>query len=174
MILSILVIGVILPLISLADITVIGNLAVVAKPESHIGTPEKTLYADVQNLWCGAQKLGEHVDVEYGEFTRLSDGKVFPGTLNQGKVYLEIGKVSARVAGRYRCEIRTMDKQIHSGNMIIYLPPVLNFSKSVKVSEVLDARPPHVIEEKETFESAKTSPANLIPQRVSHPFAGLR
>ncbi|CAP24756.2 Protein CBR-ZIG-7 [Caenorhabditis briggsae] len=114
----------ILPVLLTAEmvipINVIGNLAVIATPESHIGNPNKTLYADIPNLWCGAQKLGEHLDVEYGEFTRLSDGKVFPGTLNQGKVYLEIGKANVRVTGRYRCEVRTLDKQIHSGNLIIY------------------------------------------------------
>ncbi|ULU10617.1 hypothetical protein L3Y34_014709 [Caenorhabditis briggsae] len=139
----------ILPVLLTAEmvipINVIGNLAVIATPESHIGNPNKTLYADIPNLWCGAQKLGEHLDVEYGEFTRLSDGKVFPGTLNQGKVYLEIGKANVRVTGRYRCEVRTLDKQIHSGNLIIYLPPVLDFPSAVRVSEVLNARPPHVI-----------------------------
>uniref|UniRef100_A0A8R1DKY3 Ig-like domain-containing protein n=1 Tax=Caenorhabditis japonica TaxID=281687 RepID=A0A8R1DKY3_CAEJA len=133
------------PTLSLAEVTVIGNLAVVANLESHVGTPNKTLYANIPNLWCGTQKLGEHVDVEYGEFTRLSDGKVFPGTVNQGKVYLEIGKVSVKVAGRYRCEVRTLDKEIHSGNLIIYLPPVLDFPSAAKVSEVSNARPPHVI-----------------------------
>ncbi|CCD68970.1 Zwei Ig domain protein zig-7 [Caenorhabditis elegans] len=130
---------------SSAEITVISNLAVVGSPESHVGTPNKTLYANIQNLWCGAQNLGEHIDVEYGEFTRLSDGKVFKGTVNQGKVYLEIGKASVKVAGRYRCEVRTLDKEIHSGNLIIYMPPVLDFPAAVRVSEVLNARPPHVI-----------------------------
>ncbi|CAI2307361.1 unnamed protein product [Caenorhabditis sp. 36 PRJEB53466] len=135
----------ILPLISLAETTVIGNLAVVANPELHVATLNKTLYANIPNLWCGTQKLGEHVDVEYGEFTRLSDGKVFPGTVQQGKVYLEIGTASVRVAGKYRCEVRTLDKEIHSGNLIIYLPPVLDFPNPVRVSEVANARPPQVI-----------------------------
>ncbi|EFP01136.1 CRE-ZIG-7 protein [Caenorhabditis remanei] len=150
-----------LPL-ALAQVTVIGNLAVVAVPESHVGTPNKTLYADdSQFCECAAQKTWKNMsDVEYGEFTRLSDGKVFPGTVNQGKVYLEIGKVSVKVAGRYRCEVRTLDKEIHSGNLIIYceslsvklpsnfwtsVPPVLDFPTAVRVSEVLNARPPHVI-----------------------------
>ncbi|CAD6194730.1 unnamed protein product [Caenorhabditis auriculariae] len=127
------------------EIKVVGNMAVVANPIGHIGTPDTQLFADIANLWCGTQKLGEHVNVEYGEFTRLKDGKVFEGHVQTGKVYLEVGRAPVSVAGKYRCEVRTVEKKIYSGNLIIYLPPVLTFDKPIKAREVNDSRPPQVI-----------------------------
>lgn len=56
--------------------------------------------------------------------------QVFPGKVNQGKVYLEIGKANVKVAGRYRCEVRTLDKEIHSGNLIIYRTSLIDFLKT--------------------------------------------
>lgn len=126
------------------QVSVVGNLAVVAYPLTHVGTPDTVLMAKINNLWCGTQKLGEDVHVEYGEFTRLKDGKVFEGKVQGGKVYLEVGEAPVTVAGKYRCEVRTVDKKLHSGNLIIYLPPTLVFDKSVRTSEVAESKPPLV------------------------------
>ncbi|CAB3407125.1 unnamed protein product [Caenorhabditis bovis] len=136
---------ILLPAACLAQVDVVGNLAVVANPEGHIGTPDKHLEANIPNLWCGAQKLGEHIDVEYGEFTRLATGHVTTGVLKHGKVYLNISHANVKVAGKYRCEVRTKDKEVHSGNIEIYLPPVLYFRSSNVATEIPDARPPHVV-----------------------------
>ncbi|CAI5439677.1 unnamed protein product [Caenorhabditis angaria] len=148
----------IFPLVCYCQVIVVGNLAVVANPHSHISLPHpRTLKVDIPNLWCGAQKLQEHVDVEYGEFTKLENGKVSVGVENQGKIYLEIGQnVSVNVVGRYRCEVRTLDKEIHSGNLIIYLPPVLNFPSFSNAKELPNAKPPHVIgAERKGFQNEK-------------------
>ncbi|KAK6026046.1 hypothetical protein OSTOST_08038, partial [Ostertagia ostertagi] len=57
------------------SLRIVGNLAIVAKPKGHAGTILAPVQANVGEFWCAAEKLGEKLPIEYGEFTRLSDGK---------------------------------------------------------------------------------------------------
>ncbi|KJH53662.1 immunoglobulin domain protein [Dictyocaulus viviparus] len=56
-------------------VRVIGNLAIVSRPIDHAGTEDRPPQSNVGLLWCGIEKVGEKIPVQYGEFTRLRDGK---------------------------------------------------------------------------------------------------
>ncbi|RCN50928.1 hypothetical protein ANCCAN_02941 [Ancylostoma caninum] len=61
---------------TLSYVRVVGNLAIVARPIGHVGTDASPVQSNVGEFWCGIEKVGEEIPVEYGEFTRVRDGKV--------------------------------------------------------------------------------------------------
>ncbi|CAJ0588742.1 unnamed protein product [Cylicocyclus nassatus] len=126
-------------------VRVVGNLALVARPVGHVGTDASPVQSNVGEFWCGLEKVGEEIPVEYGEFTRLRDGKVFEGTVKDKKAKLHFGRAPATVAGKYLCEVRGEDGQILSGNMFVYSPPVLRLPTGSTFREIWGARPPKVI-----------------------------
>ncbi|PAV84619.1 hypothetical protein WR25_00716 [Diploscapter pachys] len=151
------------------EVKVVGTTGTVAIIDGHVSTPSKTLHAQINDLWCGAESLGQHIASEYGEFTRLRDGKVFTGTVTNGKVFMEIGKAPANLAGSYRCEIRTLDKKLYNGLLEVYVPPVLIFEKNVKVVEATNSTPPQIVGE--SIEVAEGDPLSLECPIFSHPKA---
>ncbi|PAV83463.1 hypothetical protein WR25_12340 [Diploscapter pachys] len=153
------------------EVKVVGTTSTVAIIDGHVSTPSKTLHAQINDLWCGAESLGQHIASEYGEFTRLRDGKVFTGTVTNGKVFMEIGKAPANLAGSYRCEIRTLDKKLYNGLLEVYVPPVLIFEKNAKVVEATNSTPPQIVGE--TIEVAEGDPLSLECPIFSHPKAAV-
>ncbi|CAI4221538.1 unnamed protein product [Auanema sp. JU1783] len=122
------------------SLTVVGNLAVVGKPKTFVGTASKPVLAQIGKLWCGAQILGEKTPITYGQFTRLRDGKVFEGGLSEFTTFLDIKEAPATVAGKYKCEIRTSDEQIATGFCFIYLPPILVLPTETQYEEKPDSK----------------------------------
>ncbi|KAL6743629.1 hypothetical protein Aduo_016649 [Ancylostoma duodenale] len=130
---------------TLSYVRVVGNLAIVARPIGHVGTDASPVQSNVGEFWCGIEKVGEEIPVEYGEFTRVRDGKVFEAKIKDRKARLHFGKAPATVAGKYLCEVRGEDGQLLSGNMFVYSPPVLRLPTGAMFHEVPGARPPKVI-----------------------------
>ncbi|KAK6054697.1 immunoglobulin domain protein [Cooperia oncophora] len=124
---------------------IVGNLAIIAKPKGHAGTILAPVQANVGELWCAAEKLGERIPIEYGEFTRLHDKKVFEAKIKDNKAKLHVGKVPATAAGKYMCEVRTEEGPLLKGYLSIYCPPVLRLPTGSIFHEVPNARPPKVI-----------------------------
>uniref|UniRef100_A0A7I4YW89 Ig-like domain-containing protein n=1 Tax=Haemonchus contortus TaxID=6289 RepID=A0A7I4YW89_HAECO len=131
--------------IASCTLRIIGNLAIVAKPKGHAGTELAPVQTTVSEFWCAAEKLGEKVPIEYGEFTRLRDGKVFEAKIKDNKAKLHIGKVPATAAGRYMCEVRTSEGHLLKGFLSMYCPPVLRLPTGSIFHEVPSVRPPKVI-----------------------------
>ncbi|KAK5973228.1 Ig domain-containing protein [Trichostrongylus colubriformis] len=127
------------------SLRIVGNLAIVAKPKGHAGTILAPVQVNVGAFWCAAEKLGERIPIEYGQFTRLRDGKIFEAKIEENKAKLHVGKVPATAAGRYMCEVRSTDGHLLKGFLSIYSPPVLRLPTGSIFHEVPESRPPKVI-----------------------------
>uniref|UniRef100_A0A0R3PFW8 Ig-like domain-containing protein n=1 Tax=Angiostrongylus costaricensis TaxID=334426 RepID=A0A0R3PFW8_ANGCS len=132
------------------NVRVIGNLAIVAKPIGNAGTEDVPLQSAVGDFWCGIEKVGEEVPVEYGEFTRLRDGKIFEATISDRRAKLHFGTAPATVAGKYMCEVRGSDGELLRGYLFLYSPPILQLPSRSIFYEVLLSRPPKVVGEART------------------------
>ncbi|GMR62645.1 hypothetical protein PMAYCL1PPCAC_32840 [Pristionchus mayeri] len=115
-----------------SSLRAVGNVAIVARATHNIHTPSVPVFIHATKLTCGAEHLGEAVAIRGGEFVREgSDRAPFEATLARNKAVLEIGKAPLRSAGRYKCEVITSTGDAVTGNLQIYLAPVIELEHDV-------------------------------------------
>ncbi|GMT24218.1 hypothetical protein PFISCL1PPCAC_15515, partial [Pristionchus fissidentatus] len=120
------------PCLVFASLRPVGNVAIVARSTSLLHTPSTPAYILGSYLSCGAEKLGETVSIVGGQFTKEGTTRTpFDAKVIGNRAVLEIGKAPLRSAGRYQCEVMTSNDELVTGNLVVYLSPVLELDHEV-------------------------------------------
>ncbi|KJH53661.1 immunoglobulin domain protein [Dictyocaulus viviparus] len=143
-------------------VRLVSNFMVVAKPIGIVGTENVPLQSTVDELWCGIEKDGDVIPLEYGEFTRLHDGKIFKATIIDRRAKLYFNKVNATVAAQPFLQLS--DGSIPNEVLMLSSPKIVGVIRTVRRGDsvklhcpVFGYPEPHVIWRKDgnVFESSE-------------------
>lgn len=124
-----------------------GNLAIVFNATSGRTSEHSPLQAELSELWCQATKNGvDRLPVKSAKFVQVNPPptRVHKAEVLNDRAHLKFGKVSPSVAGKYKCEITTNTapaEDFVTGNLFVYMRPILYTNGSLKVDQVEDGNP---------------------------------
>ena len=117
-----------------------GNLFTVFQPKSGRTSDHSPQMYNLSALWCQAT-YGDGEDqlpIKEAKFVRTlpKPEKVHEASRfssNRKRAYLDFGLVSIHAIGKYRCEIITEQDELVTGNLFVYMRPVLLFNSSTRL-----------------------------------------
>ncbi|KAL3101231.1 hypothetical protein niasHT_027987 [Heterodera trifolii] len=121
-----------------------GNLALVFDAKSGRSSENSAQIANLSALWCQATSDGsDQLPIKSARFIQLHppplrhhQARLSP---EGNRAFLDFGLVPISVIGKYRCEITTEDDKLVTGNLFVYMRPVLVANASMRLVQTDEA-----------------------------------
>uniref|UniRef100_A0A915EQE2 Ig-like domain-containing protein n=1 Tax=Ditylenchus dipsaci TaxID=166011 RepID=A0A915EQE2_9BILA len=125
-----------------------GNLALVFEAQSGKTSETLPLHDNLTALWCQATENGQDkLPIKSSKFLQVNPPptRMHKGDVVENRAHLRFGRVTPSAVGKYKCEITTESGDFVTGNLFVYMRPVIYNNGSLKLDQAEEGKPFHLV-----------------------------